>query len=397
MNDDNAEYIARRDDKSYYYLENGNKVVIEDALDVTKPLLRIGEIITIPKGWLGIFKEELRTSVGCLLQNMITVIGPFNGKVSYINRKFKPSDVEDLFLPKWKGSKEEATNPAPDEIFTEEYLTFANNCLFLENFTQTLIPSVTEKALCTNPILEKRKKELYEEYKDKLDDQVIIARIDDELAKIDKEYIKGDESEGFLISDAAFTNVRKRLNTHFGMTKGLEDGDGEFISRSLREGMDITKLSSYVNDSYSGSIGRGLETQEGGVEVKNAIRSAANLKVSGDDCGAVKGQLVKLSSKAKDNYHYIGYSIIQNKKTILLTKEILDTLTDKIVEFRSPAYCVSKKSSYCKCCVGPNIADYPNGIVTVNATPGSIIMGIAMSSMHSSLTKTTLWRHELIS
>ena len=44
---------------------------------------------------------------------------------------------------------------------------------------------------------------------------------------------------------------------------------------------------------YVGSIGRGLETQEGGVDVKNAVRSAANLKVDGKECGTKYGEPVQ--------------------------------------------------------------------------------------------------------
>ena len=391
------EYLLKRDEKGFYCFDNGEEIRISDVKDTTKPLLKVGEMLDIPDGELPNHKGNIRTSVGCLLQNYVMTIGPFKHKVPYINKPFKASDVEKYFY-KWKKSLsnlKEGEEPNPDEIYTEEFLEFAENVLHLTDYSQTLVASITEKALRKNPLLEKRKKELYEEHKHELDDPVIIAKIDKELAKIDKDWMQGDEATGFLISGKQYTNVRKRLNTHFGMAKGL-DNDDVFVGKSLRDGIDINRLSDYVNDYYVGSIGRGLETQEGGVEVKNAIRSAANLKVDGEDCGSTKGQMITLHDSVEKNLKYLGYSFIENKKTIKITEEMLPKLSGKTLEMRSPSYCVAKKNTYCKTCVGPFAAEYPNGIVSLNASIGSSILSVSMSSTHSVITATTKWKTSLI-
>ena len=51
---------------------------------------------------------------------------------------------------------------------------------------------------------------------------------------IDKEFMKGDDSMGFLISGKAFNNTRKRLNNNFGTPSTLDDKPGEFVTRSLK-------------------------------------------------------------------------------------------------------------------------------------------------------------------
>jgi PHIKZ080 len=400
--EDTTHYLVRRD-KGYFYCydENGNEIKITGNNDTNTPLLRVGEMLTLTKGEVPNITKETRTSVGCLLMNYLLTIDPFKGKVPYINKRFSPRSVEPYFLLKWTRSEKDVTENEPakeGEIFTEEYLTFANNALHLTNYCQTVNASVTKKALMTNPIVEKRRLELYKEHEHELNDPVVQAKIDEELVKLDKEYLKDDESMGFLgTSGKTFSNVRRRLNNHFGAPKGLTDKDEPFIERPLRKGIDLERFSLYTNDAYSGSISRGLETQEGGVKTKDAIRSAANLKVAIDDCGSRIGEMVQFSKDIEKNRRYIGYYYLENKKTIKITEDNLASLSGRLVEMRSPAYCIAKNSSFCKCCVGPNVANYPNGIVTVNARITSIIMNLSLKAMHVSGTAISKWKFDLIS
>lgn len=399
---DPKNYIVRTDKEGYYYLdETGERVNITGAVHKPgsgKPLLDFTEIITVPAGVVPNNKEEFQTSVGNLLQNYLLTTSPFKGKVPYINKRFFPADVEKYFLPNWTRSIEDVTAEKPaqeGEVFTEEFLEFAENALHLSNYTQTVVPSVTEKSLRKNVVLDKRRKELYAQYGDQLNNPVIAAQVDAELVKIDKEYLKDDEVMGFLIAGKAFDNTRKRLNSHFGTPKGLTDEQPDFIDKPLREGVDLKKLSIYVNDSYSGSIGRGLETQEGGVLVKDALRSAANLKVSADDCGTKYGQMVDMPSSVDKCLQYLNYHYIDKGKTVKITKQNLKEIVGKRLMMRSPAYCTTKSNGYCRTCCGPNVSDYPGGIATINSIPGSAIMYIAMKSMHGGAIKTTKWSDSL--
>ena len=71
-------------------------------------------------------------------------------------KRFFPSDVEKYFLYKWERSRDDISEDKPekpDEIFTEEFLKYTENTLHLVNYTQTFVPSITEKSLTTNPLL----------------------------------------------------------------------------------------------------------------------------------------------------------------------------------------------------------------------------------------------------
>ena len=319
--------MVRADSNGYYYLnaDTNTKEYIDGAVDTSKPLLDFKEFITVPKGFIFPEWDEIRTTVGNLLQNYLLVVDPFQGKVPYINKRFFPNDVEKLFIRKWKRSKDDVKNDEVEgEVFTEEYLKFAENAIYLSNFTQTVVPSVTKKAIVSNPAVEKRKKELFEEYKDKLDDPIIQTKIDDELKKIDKDYLKDDDFMGFAISGKIFNDARKRLYYQFGFAKGLDDNkEPTYINRPLDKGIDLNNLPAYVNDAYSGSIGRGLETQEGGVDVKNAVRSAANLKVDGKECGTKYGEPVLFDEDTKKNEKYLDYYFIQMVPLLKSLKVIL--------------------------------------------------------------------------
>lgn len=396
-------YIARRDKDGYYYLDDaGNKIHLEDATDITKPLFRVGEMIDVPLESNvkapGI-KGGFRTSVGCLIMNWILVVSPFRGLVSYINKPFTPNHVAKQIIPRWSRSRSKVSDKHPErdgEIFTEDYIKFKNHVLFLTNFTQTVIPSVSEKALRTNPVLEKRKQELYNEYKDQIQDPVIAAKIDKELAKIDEEWLKDDESSGFIYGGNMYGNIRKKLNTHFGITTGLDDKP-VFVPGSLKEGIKLDNLSVYVNDSYSGSIGRGLETQEGGVMVKDALRSAANLKVGKDECGTRHGFYMRMADNVDDNHKYMNYWYLdESGKSIQITQENIASLSGKVIKLRLPSYCVAGNSSYCAKCSGPNITAFENGIASINAQPGSIIMLLKMKKMHNTAKEITTWTDDYI-
>ena len=189
-------YLVRADVNGYYFLneDTGTKEYIDDGQDTSRPLLDFKELITVPNGFIFPNWGEIKTSVGNLLQNYLLVIDPFKGKVPYINKRFFPPDVEKLFIRKWKRSRDDVKNDLVEgEIFTEEYLQFTENAIYLSNFTQTVVPSITKKAIISNPAVEKRKKELFTEYKDKLDDPIIQTMIDDELKNNYKDYLKYDE------------------------------------------------------------------------------------------------------------------------------------------------------------------------------------------------------------
>ena len=55
---------------------------------------------------------------------------------------------------------------------------------------------------------------------------------------------------------------------------------------------------------------------------------------------------------------------------------------------RAPSYCLAHPNAFCKTCVGPNVASYPNGITSINASPGSKIMLVRMKGMHVSMLNT---------
>lgn len=396
---DGIPYIMNRDGETLSFEHEGEVYQLEGKYPKGVAPYRVGEMFTVVKDELSFPDTTVYTSYGCFLLNYILVYYPFNGKVPYFNKHFMPEDVINYILPKWERSKSEVRNDAKEsEIYTEEYVKFSDACLYLTNFTLTFIPSVTAKVLKSNPLLDKRKKELYQEYADKLNDPVTQTMIDDELVKIDKAYLKDDVSKGFLTKGKMFNNIRKRLNNQFGMASTVDDSPGPYVPRPLRDGVDLTRYSDYINDSYSGSIGRGLETQIGGTGVKVAYRSAGNLKVTIHDCGSKSGKYVKFSDNPEKNKRYINYWYINTKgESVKITQENLNELTGALVLMRSPGHCHSVHSSYCEKCAGPNISMYRNSIASVNAIPGSRLMYVKMKKMHNTAKESVQWRISLFS
>jgi hypothetical protein len=173
----------------------------------------------------------------------------------------------------------------------------------MEGFAQLCVPAATKKSITTNPLIKERINQLKEEYKDSLNDPVTIAKIDAEVEKLDREWIKGDPSERFFLNDKAFNVSRKKLYGIYGGEAGLNDGgELDFIDKPLAEGIDVTKLPTLANALRSGSYDRGTQTALGGVAVKQFFRIFQNSNIIEKDCGTKVGVSRKIDSINKSRF-----------------------------------------------------------------------------------------------
>jgi hypothetical protein len=355
--------------------------------DINKPIYRFNEELMIDNRVMNyIDHEPVKTTYGRLLVNYILLIYPFGKKIKYINGEIKVKNIEALITPILVDNDSKEAND-PSKITVSELNVFSQACGQMEGFTQLCVPAATKKSITTNPLIKERINQLKEEYKDSLNDPVTIAKIDAEVEKLDREWIKGDPSERFFLNDKAFNVSRKKLYGIYGGEAGLnEGGELDFIDKPLAEGIDVTKLPTLANALRSGSYDRGTQTALGGVAVKQFFRIFQNSNIIEKDCGTKVGVSRKIDSINKSRF--IGLYQIVNGKPELITEDNINGLIDKTISIRTPATCKTPLTDYCEICMGEENAKNKSGLGASASAIGSNFMILFLKKFHGTSLKT---------
>lgn len=250
--------------------------------------------------------------------------------------------------------------------------------------TQSLSP----KSLGTDPAIAKRKKELLEQYKDKLNEPVVLARIEKELVDMDRAYIKGDESEAFweAAGSKAYTEQRKKMYIMFGSMPDFAKKSNKvnIIKSSMAEGYKPEDMATLANEIRRGAYDIGKGTADGGTESKFITRVFQSVKITEEDCGTKRCLTVPIT---ENNYKmYIGRFTADGK---VYTEDELKALIGKEIKIRSPMYCECK-DGYCYKCCGDIIEKLHSanvGLQTLTIAEGMI--GAAMKSRHVSAVEVS--------
>ena len=326
------------------------------------------------------------TTLGRWLENMFCFQYPTNFKsLPYYNEVMTPAIIIDRM-----------NNLLSKQAVTvEEFKSFENNFFFLNHITEISVPSLTERSLMTSPEVKKYKAKFIEEHKDQLSDPLVVKQLEDELKKIDKEWLgKGTDHEdpSVLFFDGlgskSYGLHRKKLFLTTGGVPAFDESSGkyDFIANSLDEGWTIKDLPSRANETRKGSYDRGMETAKGGAETKLVVRVFQDLTVNIDDCGTKRTIKVDFANQCKVK-DFIGRTIRVGQTDILLTEENISKYDGKIVDMYSPLTCEHKGDLCFKCC-GRKAKDfYGNviGVQVVNIT--SKFMQTAMKNMHGTELK----------
>ena len=215
-----------------------------------------------------------------------------------------------------------------------------------------------------------------------MDDPATIARIDAELVAFDKEYLKGDPSEKFLISAKSRNMVRRRLFLQYGGEAGLGNSNSmTLLKNSLSEGWDPASFPTLNNTSRAGSFDRGSETQKGGEEVKWLLRASSNIRILDEDCGTKLGKGVYVTST---NYKKLVslYIITTNGIRLVEDEPAAEALIGKSILVRSPMFCKHKLTDYCKHCVGERLGANKNAASSAITAEGSAFMLLSLKAAH---------------
>jgi len=361
--------------------ESKELVPLEDTTGNAPPF-GVKEMVELQVGDVPNLAEPATVQYGAVLNNYITLIWPFGTKIPFQLRRHTPGDLESLILPIFVDAPDDPADRREDLIYPDEYENFCEAISYLENFTQVCVPAATEKLLTAPPGIQELRKKLLEQYKGRLHDQSVLAEIQEQLKAVDKEYLKGDLSEGFLLKGKLRNVVRPRLYLMYGAETGLDEGvDVTLIEKPLSEGWDPTKFPEMNDSLRAGAYNRGYQTMLGGVEVKWLQRASANLTANLDDCGTKIGFPTVITEKNAKSY--LPFSVVTPNGHEKLTKDNIASYYGKNVMVRLPSFCRGTKTDYCKVCVGERLAAHPAALSSAVSEEGSALLSMFMAAAHA--------------
>lgn len=335
--------------------------------------------------------NDIDTCYGDILFNYLVLIYAFGSKVEYLNKRLTPADVEALIVDRLRDDPKPGEKNIPtNALYIREYIRFSEAMFSLAGLTQLCVPSATPKTMTTDPKMGELRAKLLEENKDHLSDPVVVAKINDQLIKMDRAWMKGDEGEGFYIKSKSYDVVRRKLYGMLGGEDGFGDGTSvTLIETPLNDGWDISKMPAMVNSLRDGSYNRGAMTELGGVITKEINRYANNSSISEEDCGTRMAlPTIILAAKQKE---YIGNYIFEGSKEILLTNDNIAQYVGTKVNVRSPIYCHTEGVNYCTHCAGLKLSETPQAIGSYMSDVGSAFLNAFMKMMHGKVTAVAEW------
>ncbi len=318
----------------------------------------------------------IETTFGRFLLNYLCLTLPIGELIPYVNEVWNIGKIEE----------EIATLVLENKITPQDCCKYSDNGFFLAHAGELCVPGFTRKSLTTDPEFEIKKAVLLEKYKGKMNDPASLSQYEDELKKIDRDYLEGDESLDFYKSiNGSFDNHRKKMYLTFGLSEAFKNGQKEynFVEASLADGWKAKDIPVISNEIRKASYGRGIETAKGGSKTKEIMKVFQNIKITEDDCGTTRGEKIVLKSYLIKQF--INRYILESGVAILLTQNNYKQYIDKEVLIRTPMHCqATTNNGYCYRCCGETIRTLDVESLGLQAvTVGSAFMGIAMKTMHN--------------
>lgn len=350
--------------------DEDGKVVLDVKVKEYSPLFGINDKFFVEPGDLPNVTKRTETTVGIFIINANCLCDRLGDAIPYQNGILNDSHESNLIAEAVKEGK----------ITIEQSTLAIRNRHWLTGIMQTVLPSATERAVVPRKDIRAHKEKRLKDDPSIVTDTTKAVELEDELVAMDKEHIKGDDSELFYKSGKAYNVTRKRMFGSFGLEKDPDTGNMRLLTGSLQEGISVSDAPYIFNSLRDGSFSRGAETQLGGEIVKFLLRIFEKTTIKEDDCGTVKGLEVFIDDISIPNLQ--GRYYIKAGKVTPLDSSALEANRNKKLTVRSPFACATKGSHYCKTCMGDNVAHSKNALSILAVEVGSAFVSLFLAKMH---------------
>lgn len=347
------------------------------------PILDYMDEVKLHKEDWAILEADTVTTIGIAMLNYIMLELPFRGLYSFndgaISKKIEDKIAEDLLNR---------------NIAINQLEQFVDNCEYLKTWNRYFVQAASEKTLLPPEDIEEKKiaivkRMIAELGEDAFKSQVNIVKLEEELKKIDAEWLKDDPTFGIVTSGKVLNNSRKELFLTVGGIESFDDEvvDSTFVVNSLLEGWPEDKelFTAMVNALRAGSLARAIDTQNGGLLAKMILRAIGSYIIKRDtDCGTKLGSNLTVTNENIETIR--NRHIIFNNQTVLLdTDEKMKEYLNRNILIRSPKYCNLVGENYCGKCVNKLLNDNVDGIKNEVTTVAQIVLYEAMKKMHNTV------------
>lgn len=383
--------VTKKGDKNsaYVVLMSDDKLVLEPLQDYVpgQPVCAIRGLLELDAGDLPNVVEKTVTTYGNAFINCYILVYPFGNKFDFITGYVDTKNIESRIADTLTDTPPEGAERDDNLIYVDEFLKYGEAMSSLEGFSMLCVQAASPATMVPNPVVIKRRDELFEEYKDQLDDPAVVAKIQMELSALDKESLKDDVSKDFYMKGKSWDVIRMKRYAMYGVEGGFgNEADAVLIKKSLDEGWETEKIPHMIDSMRSGSFSRGKETALGGESVKTFYRIFQNVKVSEEDCGTKLGMWYAIT---ENNYtRHVGLNAMDASGYHLTTEEELKKLIGSKIQLRTPMLCKTNAPNFCKVCVGEVLAARPEAVHIVTSDVGSAFMGARMGAMHGKALRT---------
>lgn len=368
------------DGNSLKYLDTSNNVQVFGKYD-NNPPLHIDDTFTVDGSIVSKYEGAPETtSVGryLLYAGVLEAAVPH---VPYPNKAWSTGWLERLITDGLKN----------DTMTVKQAKDVINRVYRCGMFATMVVPTATEKSFTTDPAIAQRKKELLEQYAGQLDDPLVVAKIENELIAMDKDWVRGNPAMTYYdaMGSKSFNIHRKKMFIALGgVEKFDEKGQGYvFLVNALSEGWDPADFTNMVNELRKGSYSRGVDTMLGGALAKSMQRIFQNLNITAEDCGTTRGIEIMLTTDNVDMF--VGRTVLQGDRKIKLDKVNSKSFIGRTVKMRSPMMCQVKDGGLCYVCSGDIFRQLDQKGISMEATAVAYTFQTqAMKAMHGTVIET---------
>ena len=374
--------VQVRDGQLYTLNEAGEEEPIE-GVKANEPICVLRAPIEITKDDVPNATGKVTTTYGRVLYNALVILPVLSEHIEFMNEEVKVMDIINRAIDLLDSNK----------ITVADLWEVCRLVFNTSTYTPITTTAATPKTVVGTPAAVKRKNELIAQNKDQLDRPDVVAKIEAEVIKMDRDALKGDESEDYFLGTKSFNVARKKNFIMHGAEEDFVDPSKvKTITNSLDDGWDLDDLPEIATSIVMGSYSRGVETQLGGVIVKVITRSMQNVTIRGDDCKSK--MYYKMLLRPTIAKLFIGRTISVNGKLILLDKDNIKNYEGKVVQLRSPLYCKMPYTDFCKTCVGTTVGASEQAAAMLTADVGSTIMLASMAKMHAKALSVKTYNYE---